>query len=222
MRTALKWIYGLITQNLGWKLLSLAIATLLWALVASEPELATFETVRLEYRNLADDIEISSDPVSTVTLELSGPSGELRGVGASVRPAVVLDMSGVQQGQRTFMIGDGNVRLARGVRLVRAIPSEIRLDFERRAVRAVKVVPRFSSAGSNGYSIAQYRVEPPDLRIAGPNSRVARVNAAVTDPVDVSSVVGTSEFRINAFVDDPYVRILSSPQVAVTVTMRKK
>ena len=110
----------LILHNLGWKLFSLGIAVVIWALVASEPELATFTTVRLEYKNMPDDLEISSDPVETVMLELRGES---------IRPAVVLDLSGVTRGQRTFKIGDGNVRLARGVRLVRSIPPTVRLTF---------------------------------------------------------------------------------------------
>jgi hypothetical protein len=80
----MKWgkrLLGLVTQNIGWKLLSLAIALVVWGVVANEPELSTFATVSVEYRNLPDDLEISSDPVSTVKLELRGPSGELRGVG---------------------------------------------------------------------------------------------------------------------------------------------
>jgi YbbR domain-containing protein len=209
-------------HNFGWKLLSLAIAVVLWALVASEPELSEFATVRLEYRNLPDDLEISSDPVSSVSLELRGPSGELRGVGDGIRPAVVLDMSDVQPGERTFTIGQGNVQLARGVRLVRAIPSEVRFLFERRVVRFVPVVVRIAGQGRNGYTVAHQSVAPDRLEIAGPSSRVARITAAVTDPLDLSTVVGTSEFRVNAFVEDSFVRFQTSPQVVVKVTMRKK
>jgi YbbR domain-containing protein len=222
MKGKLKWVLGLLFENFWWKLASLVIAVAIWAMVASEPELATFATVRLEYRNLPEDLEISSEPVTSITLELRGPAGELRGLGESARPAVVLDMSGVQPGERTFTIGNGNVRLARGVRLVRAVPSEARLDFERRAERDVKVVPRFTEGGQSGYAIARYSVEPKELRIAGPASHVARVTAAVTDPVNVGSAVGVAEFRVNAFVEDPYVRFLDSAQVAVTITMRKK
>ena len=56
----------------------------------------------------------------------------------------------------------------------------------------------------------------------GPKSRVTRIAAVVTDPVDVSTVVGTSEFRVNVFMDDPFVRFLETPQVAIAVTMKKK
>jgi hypothetical protein len=219
---ALRWTLQLVFHNLGWKLLALAIAVVLWALVASEPELSEFATVRLEYRNLPEDLEIGSDPVGSVSLELRGPSGELRGVGDGIQPAVVLDMSDVRPGERTFTIGAGNVKLARGVRMVRSIPSEVRFLFERRMVRFVPVAVRTTGLGQNGYTVAHQSVAPDRLEIAGPSSRVARIAAAVTDPVDLSSVVGTSQFRVNAFVEDSFVRFQSSPQVVVTVTMKKK
>jgi hypothetical protein len=222
MKRALKWVLGLVFQNFGWKLLSLAIAVALWAVVASEPELGTFATVRLEYKNLPDELDMSSEPASSVVLELRGPSGELRGTADGVQPAVVLDMSEMQAGERTFTIGNGNVKLARGVRLVRSIPSQVRFDFERRAARSVPVKVRFSGEGRNGYMVARYTTVPERLPITGPASHVARVTAAVTDPVDVSGAFGSSEFRVNAFVEDPFVRFESSPQVAVNVTMKKK
>lgn len=209
-------------ENLGWKALSLAAAVVLWWAVASEPELATFATVRLEYANLPDDLEISSEPVSSIILELRGPSGELRGLGdGGIHPAVVLDMGSVYPGERTFAISSANVQLTRGVRLVGSIPSEVRFDFERRMTRDVPVTVRFQGA-AGGYAVASYEVEPQQLRIVGPASHVAAIHAVITDPVDLSHAVGPQEFRVNAFVNDPYVRFEGSPQVTVAVTMRKE
>jgi YbbR domain-containing protein len=219
----LRWFRKLVVENAGWKVISLLIATILWALVASEPELAAFATAPVEYKNLPDDLEISSEPMTAVSLELRGPSGELRGVNdGALRPAVILDMSGVRPGERTFAIDSSSVKLARGVRLVRAIPSEVRLQFDRRAVKIVPVRPRFIGEGTSGYEIVHWSVIPPQLTIEGPADHVARIRQVQTDPVDVSGVVGTSEFRVNAYVGEPYVRFQSSPQVAVSVTMKKK
>jgi YbbR domain-containing protein len=212
----------LLFENFGWKVLSLAIAFAIWVLVASEPELSTFQTVRLEYKNLPEDLEIGSDPVESVVLELSGPSGALRDLGDGIRPSVILDMRAAQPGQHTFPIGDGNVKVARSIHLVRAIPSEVRLSFEPRVTRDVDVQVQFTGEGRNGYDVARYTVDPPRLRIAGPASHVARVKAVETDPLDLASAVGPSEFRVNAFLADPYVRFQTSPQVVVTVTMKKK
>jgi hypothetical protein len=215
-----KWI----TENFWWKVAALAIAFLLWWVVASEPELSVFVTVPLTYKNLPDDLEISTEPVNSISLELRGPSGVLRTLGdaGGLRPAVILDMTGMRPGERTFPIGSGTVRLARGVRMIRAIPSEARFEFERRTTKAVRVAPRFAGDGANGYVVAHYTVEPDTLQVVGPSGRVERISSVITDPVNVATVVGTARFRVNAFVEDPYVRFAESPQVTVAVTMKKK
>jgi hypothetical protein len=192
-----------------------------WGVVANEPELSTFVTVGVKYRNLPENLEISSDPVSTVKLELRGPSGQLRGVdGSGASPEVILDMSTVQTGDRTFPIGDGNVRLVRGVNLVRAIPSEVRFRFERRAERSVKVTPRFRER--EGFEVTNFTVQPDSIAIAGPASRVAGVETVLTDQVNVPARVGSFDYPVNTFVDDPYIRFPNLSRVTVTVTVRKK
>jgi YbbR domain-containing protein len=209
-------------QNLVWKLLSLAIAVVIWALVATEPELATFANVRLEYKNLPLGLEISSDPVSTVVLELRGPSGALRGIGDGVHPAVVVDMSDATIGERTFSIGERNVKVTRGVRLVRAIPSEVRFHFEAQRTGKVPVHVRFLGEGQHGYSVAEYHVDPPEMEITGPRSHVMRTAAVVADPIDLANITGTAQFHVNAFTEDSFVRFVNAPEVVVTVTMKKK
>jgi YbbR domain-containing protein len=219
---AFKWLRELLFRNLGWKLMAVAVAVIIWALVASEPELSTFATVRLEYKNLPRGLEISSDPVTSVVLELRGPQGELRGVGETVRPAVVLDMSNMDPGEHTFPIGDGNVKLARAVHLVRAVPSQVRFTFEPKRIRSVPVQARFTGEGQNGYLLANVDVEPKELELTGPRGRVSRVTSVMTDQIDLSNVTGVSEFHVNVFVDDPFLRFESAPEAAVTVTMKKK
>jgi len=222
MIRSLKWVRDLIFQNVLWKLLSLAIAVVIWALVATEPELATFASVRLEYKNLSEGLEISSDTVSSVLLELRGPSGALRGVGDGAHPNVVLDMSEAGTGEHTFTITARNVKVMRGVRLVRAIPSEVRFRFEPRRNHTVPVHVRFLNEGQNGYVIQSHKVNPPEMELTGPRSRVARITEVQADAVDLAGAAGVSEFRVNVFAEDPFVRFLNTPEAVVTVTMKKK
>ncbi|HEY1220226.1 MAG: CdaR family protein [Bryobacteraceae bacterium] len=218
----LQWVAGLISNNFWWKVLALTIAVLIWAVVASEPELSTFATARVEYKNLADGLELSSEPVTQIILELRGPSGELRGLGdGGQHPAAILDMSNAAPGERTFPIGAANVRLSRGVHIVRAIPSQVRLVFEQRLERSVPVSVRWSEP-HNHYRVARATAEPARLAILGPQSHVARVNSVSTDPVDVSSLTTSGRFQVNAFAGDPFVRFRSTPAVTVTVTMTKE
>jgi YbbR domain-containing protein len=147
----------------------------------------------------------------------------LRDLGATgvARPSIILEMGGVQPGPHTFTIDDGAVRLPRGVRLVRAVPSEVRLEFERSATHEVPVVVRFEGEGDNGYVVARYDFSPRMATIVGPASHVSRIAAATTDPVDVSTLDGSAEFHVNAFVNDDFVRFQTRALVTVLVTMKK-
>jgi YbbR domain-containing protein len=211
----------LVSHNFVWKLAALAGAVVIWGLVATEPELSTFTAVRIEFRNLPSQIEIGNSPMDTVTLELRGPAGELGRPGER-RPSVVLDMSDVAPGLRTYQIGGGNLSLPPGVHLVHAFPSEVRFDFEPRATRQIPVQVRFDGEKGNSYTLASYTVSPDQLEIEGPAGHVARVGAAMTDPVTLPDAPGTAQFHVNVFIADSFVQFVKSPQVLVTVTMKKK
>ena len=210
------------THNIGWKLLSLAAAVLLWISVATEPELATFVSAHVEYKNLSPAVEINSDVVETVSLEVRGPSEALRLPELPRRSAVILDMADIEPGQRTFTINSSDVRLPRGVQLVRAIPAQIRIVFEPGATRSVPVEVRFADGLPEDLQVAEATAEPSALAITGPASRVTRVASVETDPLRLKPEVGTNFYAMEAYVNDARVRFQDSPQVTVKVTVGKK
>jgi len=213
---------GWITHNPGWKLLSLALAVLLWLAFVGDPEVAASASVPVQYRNLPKDLEMSSDVVEKMHLEIRGPSGKLRAAQLADL-AVVLDLGGVTRpGQRTFTIAPGNINLPSGVTLLRAVPAQVRLQFEQLLTRDVPVEVRFSAAPPEGYQIGEQVVDPPRVRILGPESRVESVISVQTDPIDLSATVGRRDFRVPTSVTDPQVRFEGSTMVSVRVeTVRK-
>ena len=213
---------ALLTENVGWKLLSLLLSVALWYTVARDAEIGTFVSVPVEYKGMPEDLEISSDVVGTVSIDIRGTAEKIAGF-SGARSAIVLDFSSINRpGEKTFQIDDTNVSLPSGIRLVRAIPGQVRLQFEPRTSREVPVNVRFSGAPQKGYGIAHHEVTPKTLTIVGPDSRVKHVEFAVTDPIDLGPVVGISQFAVNAFVGDPHVRFAKPAKVMVRVVMEKK
>jgi YbbR domain-containing protein len=215
-------VIELLTRNAGWKLFSLLVSLLLWFTFARDPDMGAFVAVPVEYRGMPDDLEISSDLVESVSVDLRGPSEKIANFSAA-KSAVVLDFSSIHKpGEQTFQIDERNISVPSGMRLERAIPAQIRLQFEQRTQLAVPVQVRFSGAAPNGYRLQHYNVTPKELTVVGPESRVKRIEFAVTDPVDLSSVVSESEFHVNAFVADPHVRFEKPKKIAVKVYMESK
>jgi YbbR domain-containing protein len=214
-------VIELLTRNAGWKIFSLLVSLLLWFAFARDPEVGAFVAVPVEYRGMPDDLEISSDLVESVSVDLRGPSEKIANFSAA-KSAAVLDFSGIHKpGEQTFQIDERNIRVPSGMRLERAIPAQIRLQFERRTQLKVPVQVRFSGSPPKGYRLEHYNVAPEELTVVGPESRVKKIEYAVSDPVDLSSVVGESEFHVNAFVGDPHVRFETPVKISVKVYMER-
>ena len=62
---------------------------------------------------------------------------------------------------------------------------------------------------------------PPRLKILGPDKNVQQIEAAQTDPIDLSSVNGHAQYSVHAYVPDPQVRFESSPAVTVRVWVER-
>lgn len=211
----------LFTQNLGWKLLSLLAALGVWMNVASEPELTTIVSVPVEYKNFPRGFEISSDIVETVDVEAHGPAGLLRNLGDG-HLAAVIDLSSVRTpGERTFTLAESLQRLPRDVTLIRTIPAQVRFEFERRATRLVPVHISFSGTLPPGEKVVCSSAEPPELRIAGPESRVMAVQSLEADPFDLTGEKGAASRVVAVYTAEPQVRILNTPRVTVKVQIAK-
>jgi hypothetical protein len=209
-------------DNAGWKLLALFAAFALWAGFVAESELATSLPAPLRFRNLPRDLEIVSDAgFDRIYLKVRGPSTQISAESLA-NAAIVLDMSSVDRpGERTFTLNSSNVELPPGVHLVRVVPSQVRLQFERRLIREVPIEARFSSPPQHGYSLVFTRVKPERVRVAGPESRVRSIARAQTDPIDLGATVSDAEFRVPIALPDPHVRLEDTAAAQVSVQVKK-
>lgn len=210
-----------LTQNIWWKLFALAAAFGFWMNVASEPELATIISVPVEYNNFPKGLEISSTIVDSIDVEARGPSRQLSDLQDS-HPAAIINFADVTDpGERTFTITPAELKLPRGIELVRTIPAQLRFEFERTLERQEPVSLNFSGNLPPGYSIASFQVNPPDLTVAGPKGHVLATGPLKADPFDLTGVTGDTERKLSVYCSEPEVRILNAPQVTVKVQVRK-
>jgi YbbR domain-containing protein len=210
----------LLTRNLGWKLLSLAIAFALWVAVAREPELATSLSVPLEFKNLPDELDASTtNTLDRVRIEVRGPSGRLSP--ESLRDsALVLDLSDARPGERTYTIQPSNAKLPSGVSFYKAVPSQVTVRFDHLMLRQVPVQP-YLKHPPDGYQIKSFTFTPERVNLRGPEDRLKNISRVMTDPVELGTVVGEAEFRTHVNVGDPQVRLDVPTPITLKVTLEK-
>jgi YbbR domain-containing protein len=209
-------------DNVGWRLFSLGAAVVLWMTFVGSPELVRSVFAPIEFRRMPEGLEISSEVPNDVYLEVRGPSARLHS-GDLTGTTVVFDLGGVTSaGEHTFTITPANIDLQPGLELVRAVPAQIRLRFERRITADVPVRIRLASRPPPGYRVARQEARPSTVGIVGPESHIREIDHVETDAVDISQAVGRREFRVQTFVRDQYVRLRSTAPVTVTITLEKE
>jgi YbbR domain-containing protein len=209
-----------VLHNLGLKILSLALAVGLWLAVAGEPISEVAVDVPIALHNMPPNIEISSASIPKAQIRLRGPERIIR----RLQPADVyaeLDLKGVKPGERTFDLTANQIHHSRELTVVQVVPSDVHLAFDVRAIRDIPVQPRVIGTFADGYQIGQIQVEPPTVKVAGPKRRVEAVDAATTDPVDVTGAINRMTFVRHPYVSDPLVQLSSPDPVRVTILMEK-
>jgi YbbR domain-containing protein len=207
-------------HNFGLKLLSLAVAVLLWMAVTRDPVAEVALNVPVEFHNAPEHLEISSESIPQVLVRVRGPVREVRVLTAAEVHAVI-DLANVQPGERTYDLAPRRIAVPSGLQVVQAVPSQIRINFDRRATRQVQVQPRVIGTFASGYHIGTVTPIPRAVTIVGPAGHVNGVESAITDPVDASGVVGSATFVTHAYVSDPLVRLADPTPIRVTVTTEK-
>lgn len=204
--------------NAGWMLLSLGISSGAWMVVNASRELTMSVSAPVQYRNIPRALENSAETVEEAHLTLRGPSTRLSRIERGSLPVIVDLRSVTGPGEKTFTLNSENVDLPAGVTLERVIPAQIRMTLETRISRSVPVVVRASHL-PEGMSIAHQEAVPSTVRIIGPESRVQKVKAVETDPVDLRALSAQEEVLTNVYSGDPQVQLVNNERVRVRVKL---
>jgi YbbR domain-containing protein len=209
-----------VLKNLPFKLLSLAIAIMLWWAVGRDQPIDIPMTVPLEFQDAPTNLEINSDYPFETRITLRGPARLLQELNPSEVHAV-LDLQGATPGQHTVDLSAKDIHVPRNVRVVQIVPSQFHISLDRSFARSVPVQPRVIGTLLSGYGITGVVADPPAITIVGPEKRVQAIQTAITDPVDATGVVGKATFTTHAYVADPLVRVQTTGPIHVTVNTER-
>ncbi len=215
------WLRKHVFGHLRLKIVSLLIALALWWAVAHDQPAEIALSVPIEFYNTPEHLEISSERIQRAEIRVQGPARLLREMTTADLDAVI-DLAGSKVGERTFDLTPKQIRhLPHNVHIVQVVPSQIRLDLDRSASKLVDVTPRVIGTFAAGYRLGEVQAIPSKITIVGPQSRLQNIDAAITDPVDATGLVGRGTFTTQAYVGDPLVQLMNPEPIHVTVATVK-
>jgi YbbR domain-containing protein len=212
----------LLLHNWHLKLISLVLATGLWAQVTRTPTSETGVSVPLEYQNIPPKMEVYGDTTNRVEVRLRGPSSLLRAVSAQ-DVSLSIDMEKMAMGQEKVVpLTADLVHAPFGVEVVRVNPARVRLTVEPTLEKPVRVLPILNGSARNGFEVERAIITPESVTIEGPESHVQEVETVSTTPINLKDRTATFTETVDLDITDPVVRVPKSTSVKVEVRIRRK
>jgi YbbR-like protein len=123
----MNWLRRVLTQNVGLKLLALALAFTIWSAVGGDIATEILIAVPVEFRNVPSGVHYDANP-SRVEIRVRGPRWMVRRTSATDF-SVPIDLSNMTQpGERIIVLKPQNVEAPNSVEIMDVTPPELKLS----------------------------------------------------------------------------------------------
>ena len=206
------WPFG----NFWLKALSVAFAAMLWLFVSGDETVERGLRVPLEFQQFPEGLEMIGEPPALVDVRIRGGSATLSRLGPGDLVAQ-LDLKAARIGRRLYQLTPEQVRAPFGVQVMQVTPPSVGLVFELTASKQVTVVPAVEGDPAPGFVVGMITVDPPTVEVLGPQSSIARVIEAITEPVPVAGARAAVLDAVTVGFSDPALRLKTPRRAQVRV-----
>ena len=211
-----KLLRRIFLEDWSLKLLSLAIAVVLWLLVTGQNEPVTAHVnVQLNFIR-PQSLEISNDPPRTVDVMLTGSRNKLDDL-TSLDLVATVDISDQRAGERVLRLADkARISLPQGIKVDGYQPSAIPVHLEPILERQIAVEPKLEGKPADGFEVYGVHPNKSTVVVRGPASRVNALQKVTTESIFLAG--HKENFTANLSVDVPDQKVdLLEPVVSVQV-----
>ena len=214
----LKWLGKSLVSNFHLKATSVLLACLLWGAINGEPQSVAVFKVPLIFRNYPKGIEVTGDTINTLDVRVTASASIVKRIDTADISAYV-DLSDWSLGERTYPISSQNVIVPYGVRIVRIIPNQIKLNFQRIGNKVVEIQPRLVGILPRGYQITTVVCRPSAVQIAGPEAQLKVISHLSTESISITGQKAPYQAKVHISLDDPLLQLADDPEINVDITI---
>ena len=208
------------SQNLGLKVLALALAVAAWWFVAGESKVLVSFNVPLEIRNVPEGMTITNMPERQVEVRLTGPSSLLSGMRPSEISAGV-DLTAARAGRQLFTLDDRAVKVPTGIKVQRIFPPSIEVVLDRTERRMVAVKARIGGGAAVRRRVSKVEIDPPSVEVEALPDEFSRMPVVYTEEVVPKRTEGSYLAMARVETREPHAKIVGNPNVRVKIQFRK-
>ncbi|MBN2324429.1 MAG: hypothetical protein JXQ30_11895 [Spirochaetes bacterium] len=210
-----------ITYKWHIKLISLALAAILWIYVDNLKAKERFLSVALEMRNMPADYIVSNDVPKTVKLVLKGKENGLALVDGE-RLSAYIDIGGTVRNRGRHIVRVDKESLPRGVTVKEISPAFVETEIEAVQIKKARVVPVIYNEPPFGYQLENVEVIPERVNIEGPISLVHDIDSVYTEDIDVSGLTETTIKDVAINLENDKITLVDESTVTIKAIVKEE
>ncbi len=215
----MRFLRDLLFRNWALKIVALALALIIWIIFVPQDKIISEKTlaVPIEITNVPTDMAVVERPVSSVEITIRAPKrilGEITPSSVSAR----LDLEHATVYQQEYPLNKAMIALPPGAEVVEIRPNKVLVKLERTREEVMSIRPGVMGKVAAGYVVARIEVDPPQVTVHGPVSKIKAKDSVTTSPVDITSLTETTVFEADIILPSPELRLVSA-QTKARVTI---
>jgi YbbR domain-containing protein len=205
-------------RHFGLKIVSIALAVLMWLIVAGEDTVERGLRVPIQFEQFPAELELLGEPPTLVDVRVRGAASIVSRMSPG-EVVAVLDLRASAPGRRLFQLTPEQVRVPFGVQVVQVTPATVAMSFERSGSAVVPVVPVVEGAPAPGFVVGTVTSDPQKVEVVGPESAVRRATEALTETISVDGARETVSESVTIGFLSPALRLRTPQRAAVSVAI---
>lgn len=209
----------LFTKNWELKLISLILALILWLILIPEEKIFSEKnlTITLETHNTPQGMELVKKPLDKIDVTIKAPNRYIDQI-TPTNVVAILNLENASVVQEDYPLNETMISIPAGAKatVIRISPNTVNLKLEKTKQIMLEVEPDIVGEVKKGFKMGGWRVDPPQVLIQGPESKLKEGYIVRTSPIDISELTLSTKFEVDLILPNPDVRLASS-QAKVTV-----
>ena len=204
------------------KLISLALAFILWKYVDSLNEKERYLNVRLNVKNIPQGYVIVNEIPKYVRIVVKGKDEYLSVIDSSNFNAFI-DLKNFPGVASEVPVKIEKANVPRNILIKDVNPSSVAVKIEQLEEKVVTVEPVVVGKPKKGYLVEDILINPSTAKIKGPSSEIKSIGKIYTKEIDINNIGLNASFNVPLIINQyPNVKIVGNNYVNVIIKIVEK
>jgi YbbR domain-containing protein len=211
-----RFIRGALFENASLKFVALVLSITIFVMVNTEEDAVISIDVEIAY-TMPEDRVLISEPVDKLRVSVEGSWRRVRRFDERELDPIRVDLTNMPSGE--FVFQKEMIRLPRGLRIRSISPLSMRLVFDKRVSKEVKVVVPLAGTPQRGYKLAGHTHRPQKVMLRGPAGELGGLEEIRTRDVNLDNKSDSFRAVVPVITRNPRIEVVGKREIEVNVQM---